>query len=106
MKAAIYIRTNQGQEMKADKIFVELYRLYTYVLLKGYEMSPNNIYGDMGSANTFPRPGVDNLIKDAKSKQFDILLVTSIDRLARNKSISEMIIRPLRQANVRVRVVN
>jgi DNA invertase Pin-like site-specific DNA recombinase len=84
MKAAIYIRTNEGQADFTAKTAQQLFRLYHAAIKKGYDVTLSHIYTDTGSANTFPRPGIDKLVTDAEAHEFQTVLVTGYDRIARS----------------------
>lgn len=106
MKTAIYIRTNENHAKITNKTAAQLFRLYSYAIDKGYNVSLKHIYTDTGSANTFPRSGVDNLLKDAKAKQFQKILVTGYDRLARSIPAMAEIDLSLKRNNVSIEVVS
>lgn len=105
MKAAIYIRTNENHDNITDKTAQQLFRLYNAAIKKGYEVSLKHIYSDTGSANTFPRPGIDKLVTDAEAKQFEAVLVTGYDRITRSMRAMIDIHVLLEKNNVKIEVV-
>jgi DNA invertase Pin-like site-specific DNA recombinase len=106
MKAAIYIRTNENHKKITSKTAAQLFRLYTYAIDKGYDVSLKHIYSDTGSANTFPRDGVEKLIKGAEAKQFTTVLVTGYDRIARSIPAMAEITLLLERNKVNIKVVS
>jgi DNA invertase Pin-like site-specific DNA recombinase len=84
MKVAIYVRTNENHEKMTTKTAAQLFRLYTYAIEKGYEVSLKHIYTDTGSANFKHRPGFEKLVSSARAEGISKLLVTGLDRLARS----------------------
>lgn len=87
------------------KTAAQLFRLYTYAIEKGYDVSLKHIYADTGSANTYPRPGLDNLTKSAKAEGISKVLVTSKDRLARDVYIWSDIDLLMQRLNIDLEVV-
>jgi len=101
MKAAIYIRANNTQ-----RVAEQLFPLYAKALKKNYEVTLKNIYTDDGSANKPDRSGLEALLFDAHQGQFDKLLVTSYDRLARRETDMIEINRVLELSTVDIEMVN
>ncbi|MCC9697363.1 recombinase family protein [Streptococcus agalactiae] len=84
-KVAIYVRvstTNQAEE--GYSIEEQKDKLSSYCNIKDWSIY--NIYTDGGfsGANT-ERPALEKLIKDAKKKKFDTVLVYKLDRLSRSQ---------------------
>jgi len=52
---------------------------------QGYKLSSENEYADIGySGAKDRRPGLDQLLKDARSGKFKVLIVAALDRVGRN----------------------
>lgn len=72
--------------------------------LKEVGINEANIYSEKFTGGTLKRPKFTSLIK--KLKPFDILVVTRLERLARNTREALNIIEPLMNDNVTVKVLN
>ncbi|KKP56405.1 MAG: Resolvase domain protein [Parcubacteria group bacterium GW2011_GWC1_34_10] len=91
LKAALYIRvstTGQDDEEHFGPE-VQLERGQNYCKSQGFELEESHIYKDTISGSTHPekRTGLTQLLKDAEQKEFDVVLVYKIDRLARNLKV-------------------
>ena len=84
-KVAIYVRvstTSQAEE--GYSIDEQIAKLESYCDIKDWSLY--KIYKDAGfSGSNIERPGLQNLISDAKNKQFDTVLVYKLDRLSRSQ---------------------
>jgi DNA invertase Pin-like site-specific DNA recombinase len=82
-RAAIYLRVSTaGQTVENQR--ADLMKLAD---LRGFKVVAT--YADEGISGTKgrdKRPGLDNLLKDAKRRRFDIVLFWSVDRLGRSTS--------------------
>lgn len=79
MKVAIYARVSTTDQ-NCDNQLLELRR---YVDARGWE--PFNEYVDQGvSGAKERRPALDELLKDAKRRRLDLVVVWSLDRLGRS----------------------
>ncbi|EPT35811.1 recombinase family protein [Streptococcus agalactiae] len=84
-KVAIYVRvstTNQAEE--GYSIDEQKDKLSSYCHIKDWSIY--NIYTDGGfSGSNTERPALEQLVKDAKNKKFDTVLVYKLDRLSRSQ---------------------
>lgn len=84
-KVAIYVRvstTNQAEE--GYSIDEQKDKLKSYCVIKDWNIY--EIYTDGGfSGSNTERPALEKLIKDAKSRKFDTVLVYKLDRLSRSQ---------------------
>lgn len=84
-KVAIYVRvstTNQAEE--GYSIEEQKDKLKSYCNIKDWSVF--NVYTDGGfSGSNTERPALEQLIKDAKKKKFDTVLVYKLDRLSRSQ---------------------
>ncbi|HFE0724932.1 TPA: recombinase family protein [Streptococcus agalactiae] len=84
-KVAIYVRvstTNQAEE--GYSIEEQKDKLKSYCNIKDWNVF--NVYTDGGfSGSNTERPALEQLIKDAKKKKFDTVLVYKLDRLSRSQ---------------------
>ena len=80
MKVALYARVSTvGKDQDPE---VQLLHLRRYASMKEWEVF--NVYKDTCSGKTTRRPGLDKLLKDAKARRFDAVLVLRIDRIMRS----------------------
>jgi site-specific DNA recombinase len=85
MRAAIYARfSSELQDMRSITDQVALARKYA----EGRDLSVYRCYEDaaISGASTINRPGLQQLIRDAEKKHFDVLVTESLDRLSRNQA--------------------
>ena len=92
MKTAIYTRVStEDQVREGYSLEVQREYLTNYSSQQGYELY--EVYTDEGiSAGTTDRPALQKLLKDAKQKKFDLVIVYKIDRLSRRlKDLIEIV---------------
>ncbi|MFH1386620.1 MAG: recombinase family protein [bacterium] len=92
MKTAIYTRVStEDQVREGYSLEVQREYLTNYSNQQGYELY--EVYTDEGiSAGTTDRPALQKLLKDAKQKKFDLVMVYKIDRLSRRlKDLIEIV---------------
>jgi DNA invertase Pin-like site-specific DNA recombinase len=77
-RAALYCRVSTGDQ----HIETQLLDLREMAKQRGYEIARE--YTDTISGAKSKRPGLDQLMADARRHHFDILIVAAFDRLARN----------------------
>jgi DNA invertase Pin-like site-specific DNA recombinase len=77
-RAALYCRVSTGDQHPET----QLNDLCEMAKQRGYEVVRE--YTDVISGTKSKRPGLDQLMADARRHQFDILIVAAFDRLARN----------------------
>ena len=83
MKAALYTRVSTEEQAQNFSIENQLDHLHRYCQQQGYQAVKE--YVDPGwSGTTLERPALTKLLKDAKAKLFDIVLVYKLDRLFRS----------------------
>ncbi len=84
MKTAIYIRVSTEDQAK-EGYSLEVQREYLESFAKREGLEVFKIYQDDGiSGYSTERPALKELLKDAKEKKFDLVLVYKIDRFSRN----------------------
>jgi DNA invertase Pin-like site-specific DNA recombinase len=80
MNVALYARVSTvGKDQDPE---VQLLHLRRYVEMKQWDVFAE--YKDTCSGKTTRRPGLDRLLKDAKGKKFEAVLVLRIDRIMRS----------------------
>lgn len=85
MRVAIYVRVSTQRQAQAQTIEQQIERLKVQIAEKGWLLEAERIYRDDGhSGAKLNRPGLDSLRDHAALAEFDLVLVTAPDRLARN----------------------
>jgi site-specific DNA recombinase len=85
MRAAIYARVSTPRQARAQGIDEQLQRLKAYAEQKDFALEEEHVYLDEGySGASLGRPGLDALRDVAAMAEFEVVLVTAPDRLARN----------------------
>ena len=85
MRIAIYVRVSTQRQAQTQTIEQQIERLKTHITAKGWLLEAERIYRDEGhSGAKLNRPGLDSLRDHAALAEFDLVLVTAPDRLARN----------------------
>jgi DNA invertase Pin-like site-specific DNA recombinase len=77
-RAAIYTRVSTADQ----HLETQLYDLREMAKLRGYEIVHE--YSDVISGAKSKRPGLDQLLADARRRRFDVVLVAAFDRVARS----------------------
>lgn len=82
--ASIYVRVStEEQAQEGQSIQAQIEVLTQYCNLFGLQI--HKIYKDLGiSGKTMNRPGLEELIRDSKENQFNVILVWKISRLSRS----------------------
>lgn len=85
MKVAIYARVSTLRQQQSQTIEQQLDRLQGYIAEQGWELAPEHIFRDDGySGVKLARPGLERLREQAAGGEFELVLITAPDRLARN----------------------
>jgi putative DNA-invertase from lambdoid prophage Rac len=78
MNAAIYARVSTTDQTNA----IEVTELKDYVERRGWTLT--NAYQDQMSGAKASRPGLDQLMADARRRRFDVVVVWKLDRFGRS----------------------
>jgi DNA invertase Pin-like site-specific DNA recombinase len=78
MKTAIYARVSTADQTN----IIQLRELKDYVERRGWELA--GIYQDQMSGAKASRPGLDQLMADARCRRFDAIVVWKLDRFGRS----------------------
>ncbi len=78
MRTAIYARVSTSDQTNA----IQVRELTEYVERRGWELA--SVYQDQMSGAKASRPGLDQLIADARKRKFDIVVVWKLDRFGRS----------------------
>ena len=82
-RAAIYSRVSTAEQAEDDKASLneQERRCREFCQEKGYDAIVS--YQDIGSGTTRKRPSFTDMLKDARLRQFDVIIAWKTDRLAR-----------------------
>jgi DNA invertase Pin-like site-specific DNA recombinase len=78
LRAAIYARVSTADQNNA----IQVRELKEYVERRGWELT--GIYEDQMSGAKVSRPGLDQLMTDARRRKFDVVVVWKLDRFGRS----------------------
>jgi site-specific DNA recombinase len=85
MRAAIYARVSTPRQARDRNTDQQVARLERHAERKGWDLDGERVYLDEGySGASLNRPGLDALRDAAAMAEFEVLLVSAPDRLARN----------------------
>jgi DNA invertase Pin-like site-specific DNA recombinase len=85
MRVAAYVRVSTSRQVKLETIEQQLEMVRRHAQEQGWELSEEDIFRDDGySGTTLSRPALDALRDKARLREFEIIVVLSPDRLARN----------------------
>ncbi len=85
MRTAIYGRVSTQRQAQTQTIEQQLTLLHAHLRAQGEDLPAENIFRDDGySGASLNRPGLDQLRDKIKAADFDRVVVTAPDRLARN----------------------
>jgi site-specific DNA recombinase len=103
MRVAIYVRVSTQRQTQTQTIEQQIERLKTHIAAKEWSLEAERIYRDDGhSGAKLNRPGLDSLRDHAALAEFDLVLVTAPDRLARNYVHQVLLIEELGKKGVPV----
>lgn len=103
MRVALYARVSTNRQAQTQTIAQQLERLQAHVEAQGWALLPEHIYRDDGySGAKLDRPGLDSLRDHAALAEFDGVLITEPDRLARNYVHQMLVLEELQRRGIRV----
>lgn len=103
MRVAIYVRVSTQRQAQAQTIEQQLSRLRAHIKEQSWSLEPEHVFVDDGySGAKLNRPGLDSLRDRAAWAEFDVVLITEPDRLARNYVHQMLVIEELEKHGVRV----
>jgi site-specific DNA recombinase len=106
MRVAAYVRVSTSRQVKLETIEQQLEMVLRYAREKGWELPNENVFRDDGySATTLGRPALDALRDKARLREFEVVVVPSPDRLARNYVHQMVLIEELGKGGCRVEFV-
>jgi site-specific DNA recombinase len=103
MRTAIYARVSTLTDSQQHSIEEQISRLRACLLTRGEAVADEHVYRDEGrSGATLNRPALDRLRDHVRLGDYDCILVTSPDRLARNYVHQMLLLEELERAGCRV----
>jgi site-specific DNA recombinase len=106
MRVAAYVRVSTSRQVRLETIEQQLEMVCKYALEKGWELPEEDIFRDDGySGTTLKRPALDVLRDKARLREFEVVVVPSPDRLARNYVHQMVLIEELEKGSCRVEFV-
>lgn len=103
MRIAIYARVSTQRQAQTQTIEQQIERLQAHIKAQGWMLEAEHTYLDNGySGAKLNRPGLDALRDHAALADFDLVLITAPDRLARNYVHQVLIIEELAKRGIRV----
>jgi site-specific DNA recombinase len=103
MRTAIYVRVSTVTHSQQYTLEEQINRLRACLLSRGEAMADEHIFRDEGrSGATLNRPALDRLRDQVRLGDYDRILVTSPDRLARNYVHQMLLLEELERAGCRV----
>lgn len=101
LRAAIYARVSSEEQREGQTIDSQIAELERFIREKGWLLV--SMYKDEGwSGALLSRPALDRLRDDAARRQFDLILLNDVDRLARDVAHLGIVKRDLERSGVRV----
>ena len=103
MRIAIYVRVSTQRQAQSQTIEQQIERLQAHIRDKGWVLDAEHVYQDNGySGAKLNRPGLDALRDHAALADFDRVLITTPDRLARNYVHQVLIIEELGKRGISI----
>ena len=107
MRAAIYARVSTLRQADAQTIDQQIVRLKEYVAEQDWMLDPEHTYRDDGhSGAKLARPGLDSLRDRAAFNEFDVVVILTPDRLARNYVHQMVVMEELNRRHIDVQFVD
>ncbi len=103
MQVALYVRVSTQRQQLAQTIEQQLERLRAHVAARGWSLSDEHVFRDDGySGAKLSRPGLDALRDRAALAEFERVLITAPDRLARKYVHQALILEELAEHGCQV----
>lgn len=100
-RAAIYIRT--ATTSQAGNQLQQFFSNQAHILRSGTKVKIREVYQDNGaSGSNLNRPGLNALLRDAITKQIDIIYTADPTRLSRNQLELKQLLASLKKLSVEV----
>ena len=100
---AAYVRVSTLRQVQSQSIEQQIERLRAHALTRGEDLPLEHVFRDDGySGANLHRPGLDALREAATNAQFDRILITAPDRLARNYVHQVLLVEELQKYGAQV----
>jgi site-specific DNA recombinase len=107
MRIAVYVRVSTRNQAEQHTIEQQLEQLLSHIQVQGWNLLDETIFRDDGySGSNLQRPGLDHLRDQAAMRAFDLVLVTTPDRLARKYVHQALLIEELEQNGCQVQFLD
>jgi len=106
LRIAIYVRVSTGKDSQKESLKNQMSFFENYIKIIGGQLV--EIYVDEGKSGTsiVKRTGLKKLMRDANQGKFDVVLVKSISRWARDTVDSISLVRELKNLRINMRSMN
>ncbi|SFG87047.1 recombinase family protein [Sporolactobacillus nakayamae] len=95
-RCAVYVRVSTDKEEQKKSLINQREIFENYIANRGWDLF--KIYSDVQSGTkATKRPGFQQMLRDAKSHKFDIILAKELSRLARNGELSYRVLNSLQE---------
>lgn len=98
MKFALYARVSTDKQEREQTIESQLEALRTYAVEKAYEVDERHVYVEEFPGDRLDRPKLDALRDRAREGEFEAVLISCPDRLARRFAYQEIVIEELERS--------
>ena len=106
MRVAAYVRVSTSRQVRLETIEQQLEKVRERAEEQAWELPEENIFRDDGySGTTLKRPALDALRDKARLREFEVVVVLSPDRLARNYVHQMVLIEEFEKNGCRVEFV-
>lgn len=105
MRVAVYARVSTERQQKEQTIDSQIEQLEQYAKKKKYTIVERYI-DDGWSGGVFARPALDELRNDCARKEFEAVLMTCPDRIARKYVYQEIVIEEIKKSEIEVIFLN
>lgn len=102
MKFALYARVSTDKQEREHTIESQLAALQTYAVEKGYAVDERHVYVEEFPGDRLDRPKLDALRDRARDGEFEAVLISCPDRLARRFAYQEIVIEELERYGCKV----
>ena len=108
LRAVIYARVSTKEQADEDKTSLpaQLEKCKAVIKSKGWEFIEEYQDGGISGHLTDERHGLQSMLRDAREKKFDLIVVKDFDRFARNKDSAAIIRQELKELGIQVYSLN
>jgi site-specific DNA recombinase len=100
-RVAFYRRISTDESNQSTSLPTQLLELTAFAEAEGYKVVAD--FSDQKTGTTFDRPGLQDLLRAAANGDFDVILIHTADRIAREQLVAYMVLDALDKAGVWLR---